>query len=457
MNLQSRDVHDYTIAQLMQLFTLSPGFTEEQLQLAKQKLTIEIPKLRNSGMGRSHEVALFIDCACNRLRDETAVHPEGTWAQRTNPLVKGAGTHAVQSNPNALAGRNASIVSGRRAESGEAPPGWLNPINVRTVDFAMNIDSRFRDNYYMTSSTDWKMDLPVTQRKVASMRVASLQLPLSAYAINHMQGNATMLVIDGHTASGLTLTAWSIRLPDGNYEAHWDSTEAGEQHLTPAMTNALVNATVGQYDCDSGVFRPTPGAPAEDITGRIEFGIDHASGKAHFNALVQTPPGLGPLLTLAFAVDNDGSRDLRQNLQLKLGWQLGFRVGFYRLGVSGQLAEATAVSEAICSPCGPRYAYLAIDDGNNNHGSTMVASFASSSFSKDIMLRINLAAEVAANGVFRYMAKAGIASSWWRSREYFGPVTISKLGFKLFDEYGRIMDLNGMDWSMALVFESIYD
>ena len=35
----------------------------------------------------------------------------------------------------------------------------------------------------------------------------------------------------------------------------------------------------------------------------------------------------------------------------------------------------SALSEAICSPCGPRYAYLAIDDGNNNHGSNLIANF----------------------------------------------------------------------------------
>ena len=42
-------------------------------------------------------------------------------------------------------------------------------------------------------------------------------------------------------------------------------------------------------------------------------------------------------------------------------------------------------------------------------------------------------------------------------REYFGPVDIRSLEIKLIDEYGRIIDLNGMDWSFTLVFETLYD
>jgi hypothetical protein len=51
----------------------------------------------------------------------------------------------------------------------------------------------------------------------------------------------------------------------------------------------------------------------------------------------------------------------------------------------------------------------------------------------------------------------GLDTQLNRAREYFGPVTISKLKFKLLDEYGRIISLNYMDWSLTLVFEKLYD
>ena len=41
-------------------------------------------------------------------------------------------------------------------------------------------------------------------------------------------------------------------------------------------------------------------------------------------------------------------------------------------------------------------------------------------------------------------------------REYFGPVNIEKLRITLYDEYGRILNLNNMDWSCAITFECMY-
>ena len=123
----------------------------------------------------------------------------------------------------------------------------------------------------------------------------------------------------------------------------------------------------------------------------ICFAVDQASGKARFTCGENGKDSY----SIHFAVNRGGNRDLGVNLQLKLGWQLGFRVGSY-----GPIPRARycALSESICSPCGPRYAYLAIDDGNNNHGSNLIASFAASSFSKNIILRMNLASMVSANG-----------------------------------------------------------
>ena len=42
-------------------------------------------------------------------------------------------------------------------------------------------------------------------------------------------------------------------------------------------------------------------------------------------------------------------------------------------------------------------------------------------------------------------------------RQYFGPVKIQNLNIQLLDEYGRIIDLNNMDYSFSLVFQTAYD
>ena len=42
-------------------------------------------------------------------------------------------------------------------------------------------------------------------------------------------------------------------------------------------------------------------------------------------------------------------------------------------------------------------------------------------------------------------------------RIYFGPTDISKLHIKLFDEFGRIVDLNNGDYSFTLDIDVLYD
>ena len=43
-----------------------------------------------------------------------------------------------------------------------------------------------------------------------------------------------------------------------------------------------------------------------------------------------------------------------------------------------------------------------------------------------------------------------------RQRNFFGPVNIQKLRITLYDNFGRIIDLNNMDWNMELIFECVY-
>ena len=42
-------------------------------------------------------------------------------------------------------------------------------------------------------------------------------------------------------------------------------------------------------------------------------------------------------------------------------------------------------------------------------------------------------------------------------RKYFGPVNLTKLEIKLMDEYGRILDMNNMDYSLSFELEILYD
>jgi hypothetical protein len=148
--------------------------------------------------------------------------------------------------------------------------------------------------------------------------------------------------------------------------------------------------------------------------------------------------------SINFLTDRYGNDDKQTPLPLKLGWLLGFRQGYYENAL-------TYVSEGIINLLGPRYIYLVIDDYNNSVNDGFYGAFSSSILNKNILARISLQ-----GSVFNYLSKDNF-NLITTPRQYFGPVDIQKLQVQLLDEYGRVLDLNNMDYSFCITFQTIYD
>ena len=99
-----------------------------------------------------------------------------------------------------------------------------------------------------------------------------------------------------------------------------------------------------------------------------------------------------------------------------------------------------------------RYIYLVVDDYNNNVNNNFYSAFNSSILNKNILARISLQPVLA----FETFAQNNL-NIVTTPREYFGPVNIKNINIQLLDEYGRIMDLNFMDFSFCLTLITVYD
>lgn len=547
LNNFNLDLSSYSNNDLLNLFSISHTMHNKnfnnQVLVNKNNLINQIGKRVDFSKTYKDKICSFIEGAAKKLIDEQAKNVNlssniGTWSQSQNPIVQ-VGSHIIQENANRIIGKTASISDGRIAGTDDAPPGWLNPINVKTVTTGINIDSRFRNNYYGTTASDFSIELPVEQKKVVNMRVATLDIPMSYYAIQRSRGDATMLIVDlspidvSHCRSGsnfnnyldlfdpsqpkrLTFeeaytigtsnfeinestlskdcvsskdenpreyqTAWLVVLPDGNYELNW-CTKSDAADITNAMNNSLAKAIRGIFFKRTGKFfaeEDTTLSFSSSSTGEnfivpnikngldprkdICFNIDRISGKSIFaipECGVETeaepecdgdPSIFNCGYSVYFNVEPGGSLSFVGNIQLFLGWQLGFRVAQYTCYKS-----LACYSEAPCMITGPRYMYLCIDDGLKSAGNNFIAAFAQSTLSNDIITRINLANSMAATGVYKCTSDQGLSNQLNRTREYFGPVTITRLSFKLLDEYGRTLLFNDVDWSMSVVFEKLYD
>jgi len=306
-------------------------------------------------------------------------------------------------------------------------PGVFNPLKKRILNKSINIDTRFRDNYYGTQSTNFHLDLPIKFSNVVSLQLTAFEYPTTAYTVSKQYGTNFFWV--GAVVGSVT-ERLSIVVPNGNYSAV-DIINFLNNYVT---TNPAFVAT--QYLKYLTFVVNLAGTLVNSGSGQVVVGVStsYTGAATPFN------------FTLDFQSDLNGNPDYGTPLPLKLGWILGFREGFYE-------ANSSYVSEGIVNTGGPSYMYLAIDDFNNNVNNNFYSAFNSSILNKNILARISLQPSVFST----LTLTQNNLNLLTNPREYFGPIHIQKLQVQLLDEFGRIIDLNNMDYSFCLTMQMVYE
>ena len=438
----------YTEIEIEELFNLKNVYNSKDVSNAKAILVQQLIKTKDLGVEKQREIMFFIDTISNRILNKINNLEKITLPHENKIITQG--TNFIIQNPDHLAGKHADFTNGRvTIDSTPAPPGYINPINVRTITQAISIDSRFRPNYYTTNSTNFSMILPTIQKNVVTLRVTAIELPLSYYAISKSQGNTTCLIINLASPT----EGWVLILPDGNYEQSWANLSKAES-IETAMNSAIQTAQPVNID-QNGIVTSTVGALLT-ITD-FKYSLDRISGRSIFSIPSGGSDKLPNGFTIRFNVDNTGSLNMDTTIQLRLGWQLGFRSAEYICQTQQPNTDSVCISEGICLVSGPRYGFLSIDDHQKNTGPAYMVAYGNSVLQNNIITRINLAALQNDVGIYQSSSDPGLSTQTNRTREYFGPVDIQRLHISLYDEYGRIIDLNNMDWSFGLAFEILYN
>jgi hypothetical protein len=297
-------------------------------------------------------------------------------------------------------------------------PGLINPLKKRIIHKNLNIDTRFRDNYYSSQSSNYHLDLPIKLNAIVSMILSSIEIPTTFYTISKQLGNNFFVISIEETNETTVIT-----IPDGNYNYSNLIT-----YLNTTISSLSGYLKYIYFECNLS---------NNSGSGQVVVGIDDAFQQDNPSSDLFT-------FTLNFQTDKSGQEDRHTPLPLKFGWFLGFRNGVY-------VNNYTYVSEGVIDLSGPRYVYLVIDDYNNNVNNNFNSAFNSSLLNKNILARISLKGDT-----FNVLSENNLAIITY-PRQYFGPVDIQKMHIQLLDEYGRILDLNNMDFSFCLTFQSTYD
>jgi hypothetical protein len=299
--------------------------------------------------------------------------------------------------------------------------GTINPLKKKTIVKNLNIDSRFRENYYSTQASNYHISLPLQINDVVEMQLNSIELPISVYTVSKQYGN-NYFTIKLTNTSGVFSEV--ITIADGNYSADSIMTAINTQ-----LSNlSSVDADFGHIVFNSNLSSPLAGTP-QTIVG---FDGGQTAGAA---------------FELNFQASRFGIDDRNTPLPLKFGWLLGFRNGIYT-------NNDNYVSEGLISLLGPKYIFLVVDDHNNNVTDNFYSAFNSSILNKNILARITTSSGPASFFNILYQNSLIMTTS---PRQYFGPVNLQTMNIQLLDEFGRILDLNYMDFSFCVTLTISYD
>jgi hypothetical protein len=291
----------------------------------------------------------------------------------------------------------------------ELSPGDLNSIKRITQLLNLNINTCFRNNYYQSNPTDFLYNLPVEIKNVSSLRLVSIEIPNSWYLFSSKKKNNIFYILVDDK-SNKSCKEYTVEIPDGNY--NFENLEI------------YLNTT---YFYESGIDYPLK---------NIKFIINPNSLKSSFEILNQDED--------IYSFSLKFSLDLNQNIINTAGWILGFRLANY-------LDIKKITSEGLFDAGGDRYVYLSINDFQYNNNTSNIVCFDKNILNEDVIAKIPME-----NGKLSLIINDN-NNNLAKIRRYNGPINLSKLQIKLLDQFGCVIDLNNMDFSMTLELQILYE
>jgi hypothetical protein len=258
----------------------------------------------------------------------------------------------------------------------------------------LNIDTRYQGDYNLNKLATFTYHLPQRITEVKSIAVRSIEIPMSFYSFSLSHGN-TFMKMDN---SCIVISNDSYTMLDTNLK-----TQLNSQMSSIFTLDILGNRTT--------ITNTT------NTTHTIYLNVDVSGGfnKYHFKS--------------------------------SLGWCLGYRLPEYSI-----LSGKSLVAESLVDFNTIRYLFLVVDEFRQSNPNSFVSPLHDGYISKNVLARITLNPTIYS---FGSILPANIFNGLLLSdqRYYSGKTDIQKLQIQLVDEWGRIVDLNQMDFSFCLEIE----
>ena len=256
------------------------------------------------------------------------------------------------------------------------------------------------------NQASYSFTLPQRLTNIKSLKVNSAEIPMSYYNISKYIGNNVFFI--KWSGEG---QAQTISVPDGYY--------------SPSTLQTTINSFFSNSN---------PSIPITIELNTLNNKIKITNTRSDLDLIIQFP------------VKDDGSFD-KNNFKSKLGWILGFRKIEYTIKKNG----GSIVGESVIN-IDWKYLYLALDEFSNGNQNSFASQLSSSLVNKNILSKIILNRQVYGVGtILPATIHMGFVIS--DKRTYNGAIDIQKLSVQILDEYGNIINLNGVNFSVGIEIE----
>lgn len=385
----------------------------------------------------------------------------------------------------------------------------LNPTLKNVTQRILVIDSQYRQNISaLSSSTDFTLDLSDILTNTLTLKLYSFQIPYSWYTIDSTMGTSCFWIVHGGTT-------YHIIIQDGNYSMQ--SLITAIQFQLDTILNVVAPFTGNHFNIS---YSPISGKScfffatnASSIIVEVLFYDSEfysSCGAAAGNSM-KLNNNLG--WVLGFRPLDDKNLPLRFSIFVDstINYNIPTNPAPYNL-------DKAYFSEGPIDIYGTKYLTLVVDDFNQNHLNSSIVNITDNDttlslpdyFNADIpnvcvpdpalnntilpfyvqstprtLTQVQLYSinQILENRKTTYKSriagptttnvlgiipikKQGLTSGdmivdlgsslAYNTRSYFGPVNITRMRVALQDDMGRVLNLHGANWSVAIIVESLY-
>tara|TARA_B100001057_G_scaffold500940_1_gene619004 strand:- start:3226 stop:4509 length:1284 start_codon:yes stop_codon:yes gene_type:complete len=420
------DINSYTKRELEELLNLKYPYTIQNVIESHKMLVEKLTGDDTVDNKKKKEIKNFVDKVKFNLMDRVKQIYElksSSLLEKTRAVIMDQGAQVTESSRDT----NNSINIVPRNEEGI--------IQKQLYTTVVNISSIFRKNFYTTNSNNFTFTLPNKIKNVVKMELTSFELPTCFYQISrHLENN--YFWIQKTNTTGPVNNWYFISIPEGNYT---------RANIIIAINDAINSALSSTSELSISI---------NDNNLKTIFKHDTANGaftagdiiNIYFNRFNE---GLvTPQLTTTEPRLYDGPNK-ETFLRSSLGWILGFRFAAYKDSI-------TYVGEALYNSWNITHIYLVVDDFNKSIANHITMNDTNSIGNPNILSRLAttpIDTDLSISTLDTYFDEEFSS----KKRLYYGPVDIDKLQISLIDCYGRLLDLNNMDFTISLSLQYIYD